>query len=330
MADRGLDEFALIARHFAPLSRGAPGAFNLTDDVAEISVASQGLLVSCDSMIEGVHFLPDDPIEAVARKLLRRNVSDIVAKGARPTGYLLALLWPRRRSTEEIGAFASGLEEDQAIYGISLLGGDTSSTDGPLSATITIFGEPLGRGPVRRAGAGAGDCVFITGTIGDAGLGLASARGLLPGLPDADASWLVGRYRLPQPRSNAARLIAERATASIDVSDGLVADAGHLARTSGVRLEIDAARVPVSPAAGRWLALQPDQEAARMALFSAGDDYEALFTAPRAVAAQVIEAAGQLNVPLSLIGICVEGGGVGFRSNDGRILATGTGGWRHF
>lgn len=324
------DEFDLISRFFAPLSRGAPGAYNLTDDVALSPAAPHGLILSCDSLVEGVHFLPGDPLDSVARKLLRRNLSDIVAKGARPLGYLLALVWPRSRPVEQIAQFALGLGEDQDLYGFSLWGGDTTRTDGPLTASITIVGEAIGRGPVRRAGAAPGDEVFVTGTIGDAALGLMAASGQLSGISEKDSRWLIGRYRLPQPRIAAARLVANFATAAIDISDGLVADAQHLASVSGMRVEIDATLTPLSDAGARWFALQPDGGAAWRRLLSGGDDYEVLFCAAAARSQDVFESAKRDGLQLTRIGVVTRGAGVGVSGPDRMPLNLPITGWRHF
>jgi thiamine-monophosphate kinase len=327
---RGPDEFDLIAKYFAPLARKAPGAFNLTDDVAHLPSSQTGLVASVDSIVQGVHFLPDDPLALVARKLMRRNVSDLVAKGVKPVGYMLALCWPASAPVEDIGDFAEGLAEDQAAFDLHLYGGDTTRTDGPLTATITIFGESLGRGPVLRRGAAAGDSLFVTGTIGDGGLGLLAAQGRIAGLSDSDKRWLIGRYQLPQPRAALSRMIAEHATAAIDISDGLAADAGHLAKASGFRLEIDAAAIPLSDPAQRWLQTQSDQAAGLRRLFSAGDDYEVLFCAAPRSEQTVIDMAARAGVAVARIGAVSPGRDVGIKGPDGKPMGLAIAGWAHF
>ena len=326
----GPDEFDLIAQYFAPLARQAPGAFNLTDDVAQLPAAKGGLVASTDAVVQGVHFLPDDPLVLVARKLLRRNVSDLVAKGVKPLGYMLALSWPNALPVEMIAEFAEGLADDQAIFDLHLYGGDTTRTDGPLVASITIFGEALGRGPVLRRGAAAGDSVFVTGTIGDGGLGLLAAQGRIAGLSEADRRWLTGRYQLPQPRLAVNRLIAEHATAAIDISDGFAADAQHLARASGFRLEIDAAAVPLSGAAARWLQTQGDQAAALRRLLSAGDDYEVLFCAASPIAQTVTDMAARLQVQVTKVGVVTAGRDAVILGTDGAPMPLAISGWTHF
>ena len=231
-----MDEFDLIRKYFAPLAT-SPGADGLRDDVAEIGTLDGGarLIATKDAIVEGVHFLSDDPIDTVARKLVRVNVSDIIAKGARPDGALLALVWPKGRSVEEIGGFAQALGEDLARWGAQLVGGDTTSTDGPLTLSLTLFGRCGARGPVRRSGARAGDDLWVTGVIGDGWLGLQAAKGALAKLGAEERAFLVARYRVPEPPPLAvADLVAEFASSSIDISDGLVADAGHIAEASGV------------------------------------------------------------------------------------------------
>jgi thiamine-monophosphate kinase len=327
---RGPDEFDLIAKYFAPLARKAPGAFNLTDDVAQLPPSTAGLVVSADSIVEGVHFLPEDPLGLVARKLMRRNVSDLVAKGVKPLGYMLALSWPTSAPIEDIGEFAEGLAEDQTSFDLHLYGGDTTRTGGPLTASMTIFGESLGRGPVLRRGAAAGDSIFVTGTIGDGGLGLLAAQGRISGLSEADKRWLIGRYQLPQPRAAASRMIAEHATAAIDVSDGLVADSGHIAKASGFRLDIDAAAIPLSDPARRWLQTQADQAVGLRRLFSAGDDYEVLFCAAPRSEQIIIDMAARIEVSVTKVGAVSPGHDVGIKGPDGKLMGLAITGWSHF
>ncbi len=327
---RSADEFELIAKYFAPLTRKAPGAFNLTDDVAHMPASQAGLVASVDSIVQGVHFLPDDPLGLVARKLMRRNVSDLVAKGVKPVGYMLALFWPASAPVEEIGDFAAGLAEDQAVFDLHLYGGDTTRTDGPLTAAITIFGESLGRGPVLRRGAAAGDSLFVTGTIGDGGLGLLAAQGRIQGLSDADKRWLIGRYQLPQPRVALSRMLAEHATAAIDISDGLAADAGHLAKASGFRLDIDAASIPTSEPAQRWLQTQSDHAAGLRRLVSAGDDYEVLFCAAPRSEQIVLDMAARAGIQVTKIGAVSPGSDIAIKGPDGKPMGLAIAGWAHF
>ncbi|MEL6258575.1 MAG: thiamine-phosphate kinase, partial [Pseudomonadota bacterium] len=232
-----MDEFDIIETMFAPIA-GAPGAAGLRDDVAELDCGDGRLVATCDTIVEGVHFLSDDPIETVARKLVRVNVSDLLSKGARPKDALLSLAWPQGRSTEALQSFANALGDDLSHWGACLVGGDTVRMSGPLTLTLTLTGGCGERGPVRRSGASAGETVWVTGVIGAGALGLAAAR-------RGETDWPASAYRLPElPRLAVADLIADYATASMDLSDGLVGDAGKLADASGVALCLDFDSVP--------------------------------------------------------------------------------------
>jgi thiamine-monophosphate kinase len=324
-AAQGLGEFDLIARYFAPLSAGAPGAFNLTDDAAEIAI-SGSMIISCDAIVEGVHFLATDPLTTVAQKALRVNLSDMAAKGAKPTGWLLMLAWPKGRDVAEIADLAAGFADDVALYGVPLLGGDTVSTPGPLMLSVTIFGTPLGARMVRRAGAKVGDLVCVTGTLGDGWLGLQTAQGNGLGLSSMEAAFLTGRYRTPNPRLEAAMTVATNTNASMDVSDGLMADAGHLAKASGVGLVLDADSIPLSRAATVWLGAQKNRSAALVQLATGGDDYEVLCTVPES---RLDAFAAEASVPVMVIGRCVEGSGVQLL-HEGVALDIPSRGWVHF
>ena len=325
-----LGEFDLIARYLRPLAADEPAALGLTDDAAVLTPPpGEDLVLAADAMVAGVHFLPDDPVETVGRKLLRVNLSDLAAMGARPLGYLMTLALPAKLEAPWIAAYAEGLAADQAIFGLSLLGGDITRTEGPLTLSLTILGAlPSGR-RLTRGGAKPGDRLYLSGPIGDAGLGLALLQERLR-LDDAEArEALVARYRLPQPRLALGQgLLAEDlARAAIDVSDGLLADAGHIAETSGCRLEIEAARVPISAAAAALLAAEPGLALERLA---AGDDYELLFSAPEAAGQGLSALAARLDLPLTEIGAVTEGAGVALLGEDGREIDLGRAGWTHF
>jgi thiamine-monophosphate kinase len=249
-----MDEFDWIARLLRPLAQ-TPEARGLLDDVAVVpSRPGFDLVLTKDAIVEGVHFLPTDPLDLVARKLLRVNLSDLAAKGATPCGYLLAIAWPPWCGEPDRTAFADGLRVDQAAYGLSLFGGDTVSTPGPLTASATLLGWVPAGTAVSRAGARPGDGVYVTGVIGDGGLGLRAARGELDALGAVAVERLADRYRLPRPRCDLAEGVRRIATASADVSDGLLADAGHIAQASGVRIALDLQAVPLSPDARAWVA----------------------------------------------------------------------------
>lgn len=301
------DEFALIAKHFAPLAR-EPAARGLLDDVAFVK-GHGAFIVTTDTIVEGVHFLPSDPIDTIAQKALRVNVSDIVAKGGAPSHFLLSLQWPKHRSASQIEQFAAGLARDQAAFGCTLIGGDTTSTPGPLAINVTMFGRPLSATPPRRTGAQVGDDVWVTGFIGDGALGLRAMAGGLA-LDAAQIAYLVGCYRTPSPRVAMAATVAAFASASMDVSDGLFADAAKIALASGVRLLLQPDLVPLSSAAAAWFATQSDHAAARAVLLNGGDDYEILFTARSSRRVRLLEAADDAGVALSRIGAVVAGQGL--------------------
>ena len=323
-------EFDLIARYLRPLAAGAAGALGLTDDAAILTPpAGEDLVLAADAMVAGVHFLPDDPAETVGRKLLRVNLSDLAAMGARPLGYLMTLALPAQDSEAWLAAFASGLAGDQAVFDLQLLGGDMTRTDGPATVSLTILGAaPAGR-RLTRAAARPGEQLYVSGSIGDGALGLALLQGRLSHGDPAFRDHLIARYRLPQPRLALGQALLSEglAACAIDVSDGLLADAGHISETSGCRLEIDAGRVPHGVAAQALLAERPELA---QTLVTAGDDYELLFSAAEAEAAALESLARRLDLPLTCIGRVVAGAGAVLLDSEGREIALPSAGWRHF
>ena len=226
----------LIARYFRPLAQ-APASLGLLDDAAVLEGFGDDLVLTTDAIVEGVHYLAGDPAETVARKALRVNLSDLAAKGASPVGFLLTLAL-RKVNEAWLAAFAAALGEDATAFGCPLLGGDTVSTPGPVMISITAFGRVPKDQMVRRHGARAGDVVAVTGTIGDAALGLDILRGgrAAGALPShrREAEFLVDRYRVPQPRLAIASALRAAASAAMDVSDGLAGDLAKLCAVSGV------------------------------------------------------------------------------------------------
>jgi len=311
-------EFALIARHFRPLA--GPGALGLGDDAALLAPPpNRELVLTVDAMIGGVHFLPDDPPDLIGRKLLRVNLSDLAAKGAVPLGYLMTVAAPRDTPDDWFAGFAAGLAQDQREFAVTLLGGDTTSTPGPIALSLTIIGHVAPGTMVRRDGARPGDEIWVTGTIGDGALGLAVAQGRL-----ADPTGhLRRRYLLPQPRVGLA--IAGVASAGMDVSDGLVQDLGHLCRAGNLAADIDAALLPLSPPAQHagvdWLPT----------ILTGGDDYELLLAIPPDREAALHHVAQAAGIPVTRIGGFRAGPpGVMVRGPDGKPLSFTRGGWSHF
>ncbi|MDP3491013.1 MAG: thiamine-phosphate kinase [Phenylobacterium sp.] len=309
-------EFEQIARLYRPLTRGAPEALGLLDDAAVIpSRPGFDLVVTKDALVEGVHFPQGEARDLVARKLLRTNLSDLAAKGAEPYGYFLAVAWPTGTDFAARQAFAQGLDVDGAAFETYLLGGDTVSTSGPLVASMTLLGwVPQGRA-VLRSGAKPGDLVMVSGPIGDGGLGLAAAQGRWPDPGGA----LIEHYRLPVPRLDLRDHLRQWASACADISDGLLADAGHVATASGVALRLDLGAMPLSSSGRAWLQAQPAIDQGLAVLASFGDDYELLITAPPG-------AAGALGLPV--IGVAEAGAGV-IATFDGAPLPIARGGWTH-
>ena len=299
---------------FRPLSRGAPGAFDLLDDAAVVSHrVGFDLVVTKDAIVEGVHFPQGEAPDLVARKLVRVNLSDLAAKGAEPFACFLAVAWPKNYGPAERRLFAQGLGVDLQAFGLVLMGGDTVSTPGPLTASLTAMGWVAEGRMIRRSGAKIGDLVAVSGTIGDAALGLAAVRGEV-----ADQrGWLADRYRLPRPRLDLSKVLSMHANAAADVSDGLVADAGHLAKASGVGIQLNLEDVPLSHAARTWVEAQPDRAAALLGLASGGDDYEVVATFP-----------GEPPAGFNVCGRVVAGDDVDVRL-QGESLKVARRGWRH-
>jgi len=323
-------EERLIARYFRPLAT-VPGAFGLGDDAAVVAPPPGcDLVVTTDGVISGVHFLPDDPPEKIGRKVLRMNLSDLCAKGSKPVGFLLSVALPAPIDAAWLGAFAKGLGDDASHYRCPLLGGDTDHTPGPLSVTIAAFGA-LPRGTmVRRATAKAGDSVLVTGTIGDAALGvllrkdetLAKRWRLSP----AQRAHLIDRYLLPQPRTALAEVVRNYASAAMDISDGLAGDLAKLCRASGVAAAINVARAPLSDAARAALAADP---ALIEPMLSGGDDYEIVLTLKPDKLGALRAAAEKAGVAVTEIGHVTAGQGARF-TFEGKTLSFARPAYSHF
>jgi thiamine-monophosphate kinase len=311
-----MDEFSRIARYFAPLA--GPEGRGLADDAAVLAPPhGRELVLTVDQMLEGVHFLPGDAPAMIARKLLRRNLSDLAAMGAEPLGYLLTTALPPAVGEDWLAGFAEGLRQDQEIFGLSLLGGDSSSSLTHISLTATLIGHVAPGAALGRGGAQAGDEIWVTGTIGDAALGLRARRGELV---DPDG-FLTERSLLPSPRMGLA--LSGIAHAAIDVSDGLVQDLGHICAASGLRAIVQAAAVPTSPQAAAFGA------AFLEARLTDGDDYELLLAVPPARAAALQTACMGLQV--TKIGQLEAGAaGVVVVDNSGSEMQFSRTGWRHF
>jgi thiamine-monophosphate kinase len=326
MAPSHLDEFARIARFFAPLA--APGGLGLKDDVALIDGPDgTHYVLKTDAIVEGVHYFPDDPPMQVAQKLLRVNLSDLAAKGAKPVGYLLMTALPASRDEAWLAEFAAGLKADQAAYDIGLLGGDSVATPGPATLSVAAIGVVKAGMAVLRSGAHAGDLLYVSGTIGDAALGVRAAGGQDLGVGSADLAYLIDRFRLPQPRLNLGARLVGLASAMMDVSDGLTADLGHLCDASGLAGVIEADRVPLSTAAAAAVA---NDRSLLAAVLGGGDDYELLFAAPASAEPILVSLARETGVAVTRIGQLAAGSGVRVLDRSGREITLTVKGYEHF
>lgn len=320
-----MDEFGFIAACLAPLASRAPEALGLKDDAALITPRpGHQLVVTQDAITQSVHFIGDEPPADLARKLLRVNLSDLAAMGAEPYGCFLSLMLPAACDEAWLRGFASGLADDLGHYGLSLFGGDTTRIRGGLALSLTALGYVPDGTAIHRSGAVPGDFIYVSGTLGDAALGLRVAESALKSL-NADERWLLDRYRLPQPRIALGQRLRGIAHAMLDISDGLAQDLGHLCAASDVGATLDADALPVSEAAGRFAHPANWLET----LLTGGDDYELLFAAAPADAPCLAALAVEMDVPLTRIGVITAGQGVHIHCG-GQTLHVEHSGYRHF
>jgi thiamine-monophosphate kinase len=322
-----LGEADLIARYFAPLA--GPAGLGLRDDAALMRPPpGEDLVLTTDALVAGVHFFADDPPGAIARKALRVNLSDLAAKAARPLGFLLALALPADWRDEWLAAFAGGLSGDVLAFNCPIMGGDTVSTPGPLTLSVTAIGAVAqGRMP-RRTGVRPSDRLYVTGTIGDAALGLKLRLGRGLDIPQADKAFLLERYLTPQPRLGLIGAMAAHASGGMDVSDGFVGDLTKMLDVSGVSASVSLDRIPLSPAARAAIAADPDMlEVAA----TGGDDYELLASSPRESAGAFEAEAAAAGVRLTFVGEAIEGQRPPiFIGADGNPVAFERGAYSHF
>jgi thiamine-monophosphate kinase len=325
-------EDRLIATYFRPLATD-PGAFALTDDAATVMPpAGHELVVTADAVVGGIHFFPDDAADMVAKKALRVNLSDLAAKGAKPAGFLVTLALPQAVAESWVELFARGLGTDIEAYACPLLGGDSVKTTGPVAVSITALGTLPKGSMVRRKGAQVGDAVLVTGTIGDAALGLELRDAVTAAkrwkLDNKHKYHLVRRYLLPQPRNTLAEPLRLNATAALDVSDGLAGDLAKLCDASGVSAEIDAAKVPLSEAAQSVVSSEP---AALDKVLTGGDDYEIVCAIPPDKVHVFRVAAAAANIPVAEIGrITAVKGPPRFTGRDGKPMLFKSPSFSHF
>jgi len=317
------DEFEIIRNLFAPLATH-PGARGLLDDVAVLQGGAV-LVATCDAIVEDVHFLAGDPVDTIAKKALRVNLSDLAAKGAKCSGVLVTLVWPNVRPAAQIADFARGLGEDLRFYDAPLLGGDTCASAGPMVVAITAFGEMLGKRCPSRAEARIGEDVWITGSVGAAWVGLQVDR---LGLSEEEFPQSLRRYRTPEPRVAFAPSIAAYASASMDVSDGLLEDAGKLAGASHVNLRLRFEDIPISEETRTWIG-RAKEKMLELEALAGGDDYEILFTAAPGDRDAIAAAGAASQTRVTRIGSVEPGSGVALVDGAGNALAPPRRGYVH-
>lgn len=334
-----IEEFDLIARFFRPLAADSPYALGLQDDAAVLQPGEGNeVVVTTDSLSENVHFRSEDAPETVAARALGSNMSDLAAMGAEPIGYTLAVAAPDGTPALWFETFAKGLKMEQERYGTRLIGGDTTASKGGMMLTITAVGRvPLGQA-VQRSTAKTGDDIWVTGTIGDAALGLDILQHRLKATNAVDRDALIERFNRPTARLAAVPMLRKFATAAIDVSDGLLADLGHLARASGLSACVSSDSVPISGAARRLLE-QPGVGGRGMLerILTGGDDYEVIFAAKPDDHDSILQTADTVDLAVTRIGtVTAPAGGheVGhvtvLDSRGEALIIAGAGGYRHF
>ncbi len=318
-----MDERGIIETVFKPLAgEGAP-AFGLENDTAIYSPPPGcDLVITKDVMIEGVHFLEGEAPGVIAKRLLRSNLSDLAASGARPAGYLLGFIGKKKVEEGWLKAFAASLKEDQEEFGIKLYGGDTTSGSKSLCLSLTAIGSVATGAALSRQGASKGDLICVSGTIGDAYLGLKCLTGEM-----AADSYLTGRFQTPEPRLGLGQGLIGMASATIDISDGLALDLENLCRASKVGAKVHLERLSLSGPAKKYLA---DDQQKLIELITAGDDFELLFTLPVEKRDQVPKMAKTAGLPITVIGEITEVGVCEFLDAKGQAIAFKKKGYRHF
>lgn len=316
-----MSEFELIRRYF---TRATPSALLGVGDDAALLQASNGnvLAVSSDMLVSGTHFLPDANPYLLGHKTLAVNLSDMAAMGATPRWATLAIALPNADEAW-LKEFTAGFFSLAQQHGVELIGGDT--TRGPLNLCVTIIGEVQARQALRRSGAKIGDEIWVSGSLGDAALALAHLQG---GIVLREDEYAACALRLHQPQPRVALGIALRGIASsaIDISDGLLADLGHILEASQAGARIDLISLPVSPTVRRSL----NQTLGEQCVLSGGDDYELCFTAPRSFHTELLSISAKLNLPLTPIGEIVAGRECIVHDASGKPIKQERSGYDHF
>lgn len=332
MPGRVETEEGIVQGYFAALAGGYRGAFGLLDDAAVLAPPpGHDIVVTVDAIAAGIHFFPDDAPADIGWKALAVNVSDLAAKGARPLAYVMSIAFPEPPAHEWLAGFSDGLAAAQTAFGMHLAGGDTDRRPGPLSIAITAFGLVPAGSMVLRGAARAGEAIFVSGSLGDAALGLRLRRGLPDAvdgvsLTGADRAHLIGRYLRPQPRLALGGALRMHAGAAMDISDGLLKDLGRMATASGVGARIEVARLPLSAAAAKCAG----HVEGLAAIVAGGDDYEILAAVSQANAARFTAQAAAAHVAVTQIGEFFDGTGVALIGADGLPIVLARTGYDHF
>ncbi len=323
-----MDEFGFIAEYLGRLA--GPEGLELKDDAAVWQPPTGfDAVISMDTLVEGVHF-PDGKFDAqTAQKLIAVNISDIIAKGANPLAYFLSLAIPDNMPTESLPDFCRGLAAAQKNYKLKLWGGDTTRTNGPIVLSMTMIGTVSSGKTVLRSGARPGDLLCVTGTIGDSYLGLKTLQNQMDTGIFQTKYWL-DKYHIPRPPFALRAAIRKHANAAIDISDGLLADAEHMARASAVGMDIFLPAMPLSTASTAWVLAQTDHQTARLQLTTGGDDYQVLLCAPEQKFPKLKQQARKYKINMTAIGKVVAGANVNCRDSQGRKIPVSQPGYKHF
>lgn len=326
----GEGEFDFIARRLAPLTRAHSGAYGLKDDGAILAPSTDhSFAVTSDTLVEGVHFPVGEDPGHVGWKALTVNVSDLIAMGAEPKTYLLNIVWPKGGFEARAEGFVEGLREAQDTYGLLLVGGDTTSADGPWTISITAIGQVRRGKTPRRGGAKPGDILVVTNEIGDAWLGLQLRLGKIEVDDPDEGGWFNMKLVTPDPPLEVATPLRQMANAAIDVSDGLLADTAHIAAASGLRAIVDLAEIPVTRMTQNWIARQPDEAEARLKLATGGDDYQIVAAIPERSVRLFTEACAKFGHAVTPIGRLEAGEGLSV-TFKGAAVTTDELGFTHF
>ena len=323
-----MGEFEFIQDLLADLA--GPEGLGLQDDVAIWSPPrGQDAVITTDTIVEGVHFPAGKFDFELAQKLLRVSVSDLTAKGADPIGYFLSLSLPPWVKPADLEAFTDGLSNDQAWYGMSLWGGDTTSTKKTCVLSATMIGVVPKDKAVLRSRARVGELLCVSGTIGDAYLGLQSVM-KVPAFDDLQTKDWEQAYHVPSPPFALRKAIQKHVSAAVDVSDGLLADAAHIATASGVGIDVFLSSVPASLPTRAWLLAQPDIQKARLALATGGDDYQTLLSVPQHMLIKLQKTFKAENIDLTVIGKVTDTEKLRCLDDLGREIEVESKGYQHF